>query len=111
MLAAQDFSHQAVDIDSALNVYATREHEDSEVGDRLSGLWQMNEIPADFEAEQPANAAPSPANSAPSSPSATTNSSSDSIASHASNSSSESDTPPRKFRLQKRLGLGTIPVH
>ncbi|KAK8973581.1 hypothetical protein V6N11_030771 [Hibiscus sabdariffa] len=49
----------------------------------------MNEIPADFEAEQPANAAPSPANSAPSSPSATTNSSSDSIASHASNSSSE----------------------
>ncbi|KAK8628062.1 hypothetical protein V6N13_063774 [Hibiscus sabdariffa] len=58
----------------------------------------MNEILADFEAEQPANAAPSsPANSTTSSPTAITDSSSDSIATHASNSNSESETPARKF--------------
>ncbi|KAK8579553.1 hypothetical protein V6N12_069874 [Hibiscus sabdariffa] len=58
----------------------------------------MDEVPTDFEAEQPTNSAPSSlANSTLSSPNATTNSSSDSIATHASNSSSESETHPRKF--------------
>ncbi|GMI75663.1 hypothetical protein HRI_001235600 [Hibiscus trionum] len=66
----------------------------------------MNEVPTDFEVEQPANSTPSsPANSAPSSPSATTSSNSDSIATHASNSSSESETPPRNSTLLKKLQL------
>ncbi|KAK8478569.1 hypothetical protein V6N13_054232 [Hibiscus sabdariffa] len=49
LLAAQDFSHQTVNIDSTLNFYATRELEDLEVGDRLSGavgeasLWGLGE--------------------------------------------------------------------
>ncbi|KAL4379304.1 hypothetical protein GQ457_02G028610 [Hibiscus cannabinus] len=64
----------------------------------------MNEIPADFEVEQPANVAPSsPANSTTSSPSVVTDSSSDSIATHASNSSSESETPARKFRFLREI--------
>ncbi|KAK8983625.1 hypothetical protein V6N11_074027 [Hibiscus sabdariffa] len=51
LIGAQDFSHQTVDIDSELNVYVAREHEDSKVaGNRLSGavgepsLWGFGEV-------------------------------------------------------------------
>ncbi|KAK9032247.1 hypothetical protein V6N11_056521 [Hibiscus sabdariffa] len=50
LFAAQDFSHQKVDIDSELNVYVAREHEDSDVGVGLSGavgeanLWELGQV-------------------------------------------------------------------
>ncbi|PPS11629.1 hypothetical protein GOBAR_AA09008 [Gossypium barbadense] len=67
----------------------------------------MNEIPApaDFEVEQLANSVPSSlANSTSSSPNATTGSSSD-IATYASKSSSESETPPKRFRPLREINI------